>query len=143
MYNLTACLNMKISILFKKKCRQRKTRPSLALEHVAAVYLLERVYIWILGDGTEQNLIHFLRRTSFILADRICPTFRCLTRSAVILLAGVPPIQISPQTGEGHASVIYLYRLAVNVTSQHLLVEKVWCCRIGELELKSFIKQEL
>lgn len=29
-------------VILKKK---RKTRPSLALEHVAAVYLLERVYI--------------------------------------------------------------------------------------------------
>lgn len=129
LYNESVCIpvNMKINILFLKKWRQRKKRTIPCISTYSCC-LSRGERIWILEDGTEQNLIHFLWRTSFILADKICPILRCLTRSAVISLAGVPPIQISPQTWEGHVRVIYLYRLPVNVTSQRLLVEEVWCC---------------
>lgn len=92
LFNESVCMNMKINILFLKKWRQRKKRTIPCIStYSCCLSLGER--IWILEDGTEQNLIHFLWRTSFILADKICPTLRCLTRSAVIL-----PSWSSPDT---------------------------------------------
>lgn len=92
LYNESVCMDMKINILFLKKWRQRKKRTIPCIStYSCCLSLGER--IWILEDGTEQNLIHFLWRTSFILADKICPTLRCLTRSAVIL-----PSWSSPDT---------------------------------------------